>query len=279
MDEIEKLEGVSAEDARRLREQGIVTLEDLWSCVSRDPKTGITQVADKTKVSRELLVGLLAVESVGRARRRGAAPTAVPHSLEYLRQRVENLIIALTLTLNVAVALVLVWMGLSLGNIYRKQVVVKNPDGLAAFRAIKADDLEVKSTLFTEAKTFGDVNAVVGRYPLKALPSHSTVRESQLLPAHLGKDFEGRRLVSLPLKTGSLPITVPPYAVVTLLLFPRSPADKTSPPVILENTMLLRVDRQGDSNSILVALSAEGFEAAKSVLGISDVVVSLSPKR
>jgi len=274
MDELKKLEGLSPEDVRRLGENGIVTLDDLWSCVSHDPDGGIKQVAHKTNVSHELLSGLLAVESLGRARRRGSAPAVVPHSFDHLMQRVGNLFIALTLLLIVAVASALLWRGVSVGGMFRQQVVVKNSAGLAAFRAIAADDIEIKSTLFAEAKTFNDLNAVVGRYPRTALPTGSTVRDSQLLPAHLGKELTGRRLVSLPVRPGSLPVTPPPLATVTILFFPRPHGDKTSPPISVHNAMLLRVDRQGDSVSILVALSAEEFEAAKSVLGISDVIIS-----
>jgi hypothetical protein len=54
--------------ASPLIERGVLTLDDLWACVSKDVDTGITEVVTTTGISREVLLAFLIAEALEGAR-------------------------------------------------------------------------------------------------------------------------------------------------------------------------------------------------------------------
>jgi hypothetical protein len=86
-------------------------------------------------------------------------------------------------------------------------------------------------------------------------------------------------VISVPVKAGAISPTLSPPDRVRLLFSPRRNNETNNNPnadlnvTTIDDVIVLSVNRQGDSSSIVVALKADIVEVAK-LLSTSDVIVS-----
>lgn len=281
MGDIKDFQGVSPSDAANLKAIGIETLDDLWRCVGVDFDKGISEVAAKAPVAPALLYSLLIAASFGEVRR---AVEGQPVSLRRIpkllwvyasrfwrsrgRRWVETLLAVSTLLLAV--------LAIRSGYVSPEtadQVVVSPASSLAPFQLINAENV-VLQRVPKEQKSFAAVNDVVGRYSLRNLTVGTTLKDEHLLARNLSAEMANRQVLSIPVNRKALSPGLNPPGHVWLLLSPRAPTEKSPQPVLLKDVLLLSIDLQTETSSVSVAVTEDGLNAMRILLGASEVFVS-----
>lgn len=246
----------------------------LWSRVGSDFDRGIQCVADELKVSEAGLLKLLADSAAAEAE---AHNTSSPkgfwrwvkaHWPEFTFAALVALAALLILRASGALAFV------SPALLPRRQVVVKTVSQLPAYRVIRPEDVkQEEDKAVPEPGTFDSTEKVVGLYALQPIAGNMALRESQLsgTPLEPG-DMAGRQLLSV--KAGTPAAWVTPAAHVSLLFTPQGSEGQTHVlPLILEDVIVLSVDRGGTPSIVVAAPAGTNMTELAQRLGTSDVYV------
>lgn len=252
---IAKIEGLSDDHADKLRKQGIENVDDLWSRVGADFSAGIKQVSEATAVPEQVITALLIAASLGKLN--------IKHGwLSYL----QNFRIYLTV---IVVALIVAALYLALESNLSQQVIVINPQGIAAYRVITKDDIALRRVPFRSAQTLSDPQSAVGAYALTKLEPHAPLRRNQILPAGtIAKGF----IVSVPVKASSLVLAPKPGAKLALLPLPDQNKDKPPPTATIDAVLLGIEQREGGPTLVVVVDSIEKINALLSGATIVSVL-------
>lgn len=239
---IAKIEGLSDAHVASLKAKDIKTLDDLWSRVGKNFDTGIKDVSDATTVPVEVITALLIADGVDRVK--------IKHGRLAVFQNARTYVI-LILAAVVGYAFYLFAFKADLPQ----QVVVINPQGVAAYRVIGPNDVALRRVPFRSAQTLSDPQTVIGGYALTKLEPNAPVRRSQILSADVARGMSGHAIVSVPVKANSMVLAPKPGAKLTLLpLPPEQSKDKPQPPVSAIDAVLLGVEQRDGAITLVVAI-------------------------
>lgn len=261
MTEIARLKGITSKEAERLEDKAVKSIDDLWLRIGQDPDHGIEALAQQTGIDSRRLIDLLAEQAVHEAKP-GIGTWLVQHMLEW--------------------ALIVAFLALVLGFVLSefmpadpvpKELVVAGAAGLPAFHLIGADDVRVVEGP-VESGVFTSSTEVEGRYTLQSVPPGAPLRSEQVSAVRLSKqDFEGRQILTVPIRSDTLSATVAPGDHVSLLFSPRDDSAKSLQPQLLDDVITLAMERGGDMVSLVVAVNADEISALAALLGRSDIFV------
>jgi hypothetical protein len=250
------------------------TVGDLWEKIGSDFKDGIQRVAKTTELQEAQLREILKQEAVARQRKSSKWRHRFLFFVScYWREVLALVIGTILLSLLILNAVQL-----------RDTLVVGSTNGLPAFHVI--EDRNVHSQkMFRVHDSFTSKDQVIGRYLLQSVSPGAVLLKSQLGPPELKEQLKGREVLTIPVKSGAISSTIRPGGPVRLLFSPRPHDDsKTSatpplPPTItdlmVDDVIVLAINRQGDSSSITVALkNEEDLKRALMLLTRSDVLIS-----
>jgi hypothetical protein len=246
---IARIEGLSDEHIAKLTNKGIKDFDDLWSRVGVDFDKGIKQVSDKTEVPEEVITALLIADGLGTIRIKNA----------WLYRFVNfKVIVSLVVVAMVGLALYL----LVVRGDLPQQVVVINPQGIAAYRVINKDDIALRRVPFRRGQTLSDLQTAIGGYALTKLEHGAPIRSSQILPANVSSGMKGNYIVSVPVKASSLGLAPKSGSRLSLLPVPEQNKDKAPPPTSTIEAVLLGVEqREGGPTLVVIVDSIEKINA------------------
>ncbi|HEX5832435.1 MAG TPA: SAF domain-containing protein [Pyrinomonadaceae bacterium] len=246
---IAKIEGLSDAHVAKLTDKGIKTLDDLWTRVGQNFDTGIKQVSDDTQVPEDVVTALLIADGLGKVRIKNAA----------LYRVVNVKVIAALLVVAVVASAVYLFV---FRSDLPQQVVVTNPQGIAAYRVIGEKDVEMRRVPFRRGQTLSDLQTAIGGYALTNLEHGAPIRSSQILPANVSRGMKGNYLVSVPVKASSLGLAPKPGSKLALLPVPDQ-KDKTQPPPTstIEALLLSVEQREGGPTLVVVVDSIDKMNA------------------
>ncbi|HEX8776370.1 MAG TPA: hypothetical protein VF735_22560 [Pyrinomonadaceae bacterium] len=264
------------------------SVDDLWESIGPKFMAGITRLETQTGITKEQLLEVLAegaqqepeaapgehwtkFKAWLRGRRFVMAGTWLWSKVPALAYWPELLAL---LILGVLAALML-----SHAAWKRDAVMVRTETGLPAFHVINEDDLEVKQAINIPGSLTSKSSAV-GHYLLQQLPKGARLYANQISKVQLSdEDVADRHVLSVPVKAGAISPTLSPLDRVRLLFSPHLNNETNNNPDTLSNVtsiddvIILSINRQGDSSSIVVALKADLAEVAR-LLSSSDMLVS-----
>jgi hypothetical protein len=262
-------------------------VDDLWESIGPKFVDGIARLETQTGVNKELLIQVLAE---GACEPELATGEHWPRFKAWLQARWPILagkwlwskIPALAYwpeLLALLILIVLAALLLTHAVWKRDTVMVKTETGLPAFHVINDNDLEVKRAINIPGSLSSKSDAV-GHYLLQQLPKGARLYDNQISKAQLSdEDAAHRHVLSVPVKAGAISPTLSPPDRVRLLFSPRRDNETNTNPsaapdvISIDDVIVLAVNRQGESSSIVVALKADLAEVAR-LLSTSDVIVS-----
>ncbi|HEX8143914.1 MAG TPA: hypothetical protein VF553_15050 [Pyrinomonadaceae bacterium] len=298
--------------AAALRQGGVKTIGDLQECIGVDVSSGLSWVANATRIERSLLLALLIAGMRDETRHngkpallrywRGLKPLRLMlklsasefHELDW-RDRLRLAWIIprqmmlrqlqhwkhkrrywpdLLLFVILPLGLIgLGWRAVALSRSWPASLVVKRGVSLPRFHSISRQELELKSVP-GGAATFTDVEAVEGRYTLEALAPNTALQAKHLLSAELSRKMKDRTVLSVPVQAGDFVSKSAAPQSIILLLSPREPDKTSSAPVILDDVIFLGVEGSGETTSAIVAMKADDIKAASGLLATSSIFLS-----
>jgi hypothetical protein len=263
--DIDKIAGLPDTDVANLRDKGgIRNFDDLWSQVGADFDAGIENVSKKAEIAKDTVTALLIAESLDQLR--------IKHGwLSSFRNRYQWTYKGLRFLLVLVVVLAL---GYGLYRLaqripFPQQLVVTNPRGVAAYRAITKDDVAFRKVLFRSEKSVNDPSQVVGRYALAKLKTGASIRNDQLLSAELSNAIQGKYIVSVPIKASALAPTPKAGDKLTLLAV-AAPVNNQPQTISSVDVILLGVE-QRDGRPILTVAVAD-LQNVNAITGTSTIV-------
>jgi hypothetical protein len=261
MTSIAKLKGIASQEAERLKGQGIKSIDDLWERIGQDPDHGIEALAAQAGIDDDRLTDLLAEQAVHESRP-GIGTWLERHMLEW--------------------ALIAAFLALVLSAVLSrsmttdaapKELVVASEVGLSAFHLIGAGDVRLVEGP-AEPGTFTSSKDVEGRYSFQAIPAGVPLRSEQLSAVRLSpQDLDGRQILTMPIAKATLSATAVAGGRVSLLVSPRDGSETSLQPLLLDDVILLAVERDGDATSVVVAINADEIAALAALLGRSEIFV------
>lgn len=266
MARISHLPGIDPAVVATLQRHKMSTVDDLWAAIGSEFEEGIKKVAATTQITEAQLREILKQEAVaGELQSNTAEGRFVFVLRRYWRELLALLIIVVLLSLLVR-------------NVIprRDTVVVTAANGLPAFHVIQADDVH-PARMFRVEDSFAVENDVIGRYLLQPVSHGAVLLKSQLGPAPLKEQLNGRQVLTIPIRVAALSSTIRPASTVRLVFSPRnqdvSKINKTD--LILNDVIVLAINRQGDSSAITVALkNVEDLTKALLLLSTSDILIA-----
>ena len=247
---IAKIDGLSDAHVAKLTDKGIKTLDDLWTRVGLNFDTGIQQVSQDTTVPEDVVTALLIADGLGKIRIKNAALYRVANV---------KVIAALLVVAVVALASYL----FAFRSDLPRQVVVINPQGIAAYRVIGEKDVAMRRVPFRRGQTLSDLQTAIGGYALTKLEHGAPIRSSQVLPANVSSGMKGNFIVAVPVKASSLGLAPKPGSKLSLLPVPEQNKDKAQPlPTSTIEAVLLGVEqREGGPTLVVVVDSIDKINA------------------
>ncbi len=149
-----------------------------------------------------------------------------------------------------------------------QRVAVKQGATLSKFTVIDTKQLITRPVL-NESGTFASVDDLKQRYFVRDVTPGSLVKEDQLLPANLSWELSARQLLTLPVKS-DVRAPVQPLERVKLMLASR---EKDKPGIVINDVILLTTTKNGEANSVVVAVTDDAAKSMAPLLGLSDVFV------
>lgn len=278
--------GLAFNDAiDKLLQEQFYCVDDLWESIGPKFMAGITRLETQTGITKEQLIEVLAE---GLQQEPELAPGK--HWTKFKAwQPIRGLIlVGIWLwskvprlaywpeLLALLILIVLASLLLSHAVWKRDTVIVKTETGLPAFHVINEDDLEVKHAVNIPGSLTSKSSAV-GHYLLQQLPKGARLYANQISKVQISdEDVANRHVLSVPVKAGAISPTLSPLDRVRLHFYPhRNNETHNNPNAVtsINDVIILSVNRQGDSSSIVVALKADLTEVAK-LLSTSDVLIS-----
>ena len=262
---INKIENLSKADVATLQDPGVInTLDDLRMKVGADLDKGIQEVSKSAKIHEDTITALLIADSLDTLKIKHIFFSSFRNHHKQAWKSIRNLLIV------IAVA------GLGY-TLYRlspilalpQQVVVKNTQGIPAYRVIGQGDVELRRVLYKSSKTVDALEKVVGRYALTKLNTNDPILSDQLLAADLSREIDGRYIVSVPVKATALaPV---PKAGGRLSLLAVAAATQTQPQSVSAVDVILLGIEQKDGGIVLV-VAVQDLQKVNAISGGSTIV-------
>jgi hypothetical protein len=265
MSDINKIEGIQQRIIANLKRSGIETIDDLWMQVGNDFNSGITKGSQQAKVGENLVTALLIAESLDQLRVKYAWLSSFRNYHRGALRRTKTFLLLIPIAVIVYVSYVLL-SGIKLPQ----QIVVAAPHGIPAYRLVGKEDVALRSALFQSPTTFGDPAMAIGNYTLTNLSPGATVLANQVLPAALSSEIKGGYIISVPIKANSLEMIPKVGTHVSLFLASPQPDNKISPSLLID-VVLLGVERNGDSSTLVIAV--HDLEKIDALMHASSIVV------
>jgi len=120
---------------------------------------------------------------------------------------------------------------------------------------------------------FTNIDQVRDRYTLATIPAGAILEKNQILSARLSEKMQGRKILSVPIRTGNYSPTLATPVDAIMVLSPRDPSLKATSSTIFE-VIALRIEGSGETRSAVVALPEDSFNVATLLLGSHDVFLS-----
>lgn len=149
-----------------------------------------------------------------------------------------------------------------------QRVAVKQGATLPKFTVIDTQQLITRPVL-DESGTFASIDDLKQRYLVRDVTPGALVKEDQLLPANLSWELSARHLLTLPVKN-EVRKPVQPLERVKLILASR---EKEKPSLLIDDVLLLTTTKNGETMSVVVAVTDDAVRSIAPVLGMSDVFV------
>lgn len=267
MARISKLHDIGPEVVSELKANKVTTVDELWQMIGPNFETGIQRVTEITGVSKDQLYEILKQQVV--PYNKSFIPRMRHHWLEVLAL----IIIGVLLTVLIR------------NSIQRQDTLVINaPNGLPAFHIIASGEVRSEKR-FGRYDSFTGESEVIGSYLLQPVSHNAVLRKSQLASPALKEQLTGRQVLTIPVKSSAITPTIEPASRVRLLFSPRTPAEyktSTTPDLshiianfIIDDVIVLSIQRQGDSSSITVAFkNEEDRKKALALLTTSEILIS-----
>lgn len=158
-----------------------------------------------------------------------------------------------------------------------RQVVVRPTAGLAPYQVIGPEDLR-ETVMPRETAAVTSVDAALGRYTLRSVPHGAPLHSGDISGVRVSEaDLRGKRILSVPVRAGTISAGVVHGARVSLLLSPRANGlPYATPPAAARSfdAMVLSVVPQGAAASLVVAVDQDDLQTILPLLGTSEVFVS-----
>ncbi|GAB4383398.1 MAG: hypothetical protein Kow00121_45200 [Elainellaceae cyanobacterium] len=247
--------------------QKIKTVDDLWNVIGQDFDQGIQQLANNAGIAEEDLCEQLARQGFTEAKRDNSC---------WLTRHWLDLISILALLILFETGLRALGLLAPLHHILGlpHDVVVSVTD-LPAFHVVSKKDIKIRSP--TEPGTFSKLEDVIGHYTLQPIQRGSILREEQISAAKLlDTDLTNRQILSLPINLNAMATVAVAGSHVDLLILPKAPSTSTDvlKAPTLKDVIVLAVEQRSDGANLIVAINGDtAFEAAKPLLGISDILI------
>jgi len=263
--DIDKIEGLTPMDVANLRDKGgIKNFDDLWSQVGADFDVGIENVSEKAEVAKNTVTALLIAESLDQLRINHGLLSSFRSRNQWIYKRLRFLLILI-----VVLALGYGLYRLAQRIPFPQQLVVANPQGVSAYRAITKDELAFRKVLFRSDNSVNDLSQVVGRYALTKLNPGAPITNDQLLSAELSNEIHGKYIVSVPIKASAL-VAAPKAGDKLSLLAVAAPANNQPQTISAVDVILLAIE-QRDGGSIL-AVAVPDLQNVNAITGGSTIV-------
>jgi hypothetical protein len=151
------------------------------------------------------------------------------------------------------------------------QFVIVKSTTIPAFEKL-GDKLEMANVPYQKG-AFTSIDQLRERYTIVNLSAGSTLREDQLLSAALSSKMSSRRILSLSIKSGNYPagMAVPSEAV--MVFSPRN-VQSTQPTADYVEIVLLRLNKNAELTSALVAIKQDELDKVAKLLGAYDVFLA-----
>jgi hypothetical protein len=260
--------------ASKLKKAKVKSVADLWATIGPNFKEGIQRVAETTRIEEQQLREILKQQALAYS-----TPSVKFWSRFFFqvgRHWGEVL----------AVIVIGILLSLLILSAIRRQdtVVVSASNGLPAFHIIGPGDVR-REKMFTVHDSFTSESEVLGRYLLQPVSPKAVLLKSQVAGAELKEQLRERQIVTLPVKSGVISSTLAPASRVRLLFSPRNtndPKTSTTPTLsqpianfIIDDVIVLSVNRHGDSASITIAFkNEEDLIRALPLLNTSDILIT-----
>src|SRR4051794_37538803 len=252
-----KLSGLDPPDEQKLAADGITTLSALRTGGSVVVKQGFA-VAAAGKDGGALWRALALLELRAAA---GKMDAPAMRAWTFIRANwMEGFLLVFALLL----------ASLSLRAVLLPERMMVARRDLSPFEVIDSAAVEQKRPWGADFGTFAKSDDVVGRFPLRAIPSGEVLRTEQLSRVRYqpATELNGRRILSLPLARRSLRLAVA-GTHAGLLLSPRS-ADAQAVPALINDVVVLNAEA-GDSASVVLAVLENDMPAVERLLATSEV--------
>jgi hypothetical protein len=269
---IKKIQNLSAADVATLRDHGAInTVDDLRMNVGADLDRGIQQVSEKARIGEDTIIALLMAERLGTLKTKHLLLSSFRNHHKQAWNSIRNLLIVIAIA-GFMYALYRFSPSLPLPQ----QVVVKNAEGIPAYRVILQDDLALQRVLYRSSKTVYTLDQVVGRYALTKLNTSDPILCNQLLAAPLSREISGRYVVSVPVKASAL--APAPKAGDRLSLLALATATQTQPQTVSAVDAVLLGIEQKDGGTVLV-VAVQDLQKVNAISGGSTIVGLGPPTR
>ena len=269
MARISHLPNVNQEAVATLERNNIVTLDDLWEEIGSDFRSGVARVVamgiDEAQVKEILNQEAVAGEARSNSSRDRFAFFLSRHWREVL-----------------ALVIAVVLLALLVRNVLQRRdtLVVTAPNGLPAFHVITADDVE-PARMFRVDDSIAVESDVIGRYLVQPVAPRAVLLNSQLGPAHLKGQLNGRQVLTIPIKATAISSTIRAGSTVRVLFSPRPDVTRQdipttgTPDLIIPDVIVLAINLQGDSSAITVAFkTGDDLTKVLLLLSTSDLLIS-----
>jgi len=140
-----------------------------------------------------------------------------------------------------------------------------------AFHKI-SDQVEIKTSPIARS-AFTTISEVRDRYTLADIPAGAPLQSTQLLSPELSAKMQGRKILSVPIKASNYSPTLTLPNQMIMVLSPRQ-WDSTATSSIPFDAIVLRIEGSGETQSAIVALPGDQFDAAASKLGSHDAFLT-----
>ena len=240
------------------------TLDELRVKVGANLATGIQQVSKSAKTGEDVITALLIADSLGTLKTKHVLLSSFRNHHKQAWKSIRNLLIAVAIA-SFMYALYRFSPRLPLPQ----QVVVKNSQGIPAYRVIGQGDVELRRVLYKSSKTVDALEKVVGRYVLTKLNTNDSILSDQLLAADLSREIDGRYIISVPVKATALASA--PKAGDRLSLLVLAAATQTQPQSVSAVDAILLSIEQKDGGIVLV-MAVQDLQKVNAIAGGSTIV-------
>jgi hypothetical protein len=154
-------------------------------------------------------------------------------------------------------------------------VTVRRDAGIAAFEELSGH-VELKKVPYKDG-AFTALGDVAGRYALVSLPPGAMLSKDQVLSPELSGKMPSRRIVSVPIKTGTFSSTMKTPGEALMTLSARQEDGKESVAVKESasfDVIVLRLDQGGATTSAVLAIPKDEFDKASRLLGSHEVFLA-----